>query len=157
MNEQRGWIIARHVALRTKWVKEARFLLRIVPREDLRPKALLAAIEIKFRAAQFLRLFFGHERLLTVVRVWLAVPRSSDVAVAPERNERPRRRANEKTGHQGQIASSGLPHDDHVLGVDMKEFRALPAHPRASVPQIFEYLRQLGLRGEPVIDRNDDV
>src|SRR5947207_7626806 len=91
------------------------------------------------------------------MRVGFAVPRTDDIAVAPEGNEGTRRWPDNRPRHQSKITAGRLTHNDQTIWVDVEKFRAALTDPGRGVLEIFEDLREFGFRCEAVIDRDDDV
>src|SRR5262245_33992401 len=91
------------------------------------------------------------------VRARLAVPRTDQVTVSPERNERLWPRLHAEAGGESQVAARRATRDADPLRICMEKLRSLLANPAECILHVLDNLLQLRFRRQAIIDGDEHV
>ena len=94
--------------------------------------------------------------MVTLVRARLAVPRSDDIAVAVQGDERLGPRFDPIPSHQRQVAARRAAQDRQPFRIGVEQRRPAFADPVERILHVGDQLRQLSLRSEAIVDRYED-
>ena len=84
-------------------------------------------------------------------------PRPVYVAEAPERDDARYRLFDGRAGHQRQVSARRFAGDDDLGGIRVEQARAALAYPVDTVLGVLDYVRELRLGRQPVVERYEYV
>jgi len=168
--QQESRRIARgHVLHRAEVGEEARRTPGIAAADLAGPQPLLAAVEVEqlaaavpltrraalaYCAAGFL---LAHARLSAVERIGARVPVADNVSIPVERHQGLQARLYAHSGHQRQVASGRMTYRGDAAGIGAEQLRPALPHPGERVLHVLHDRRQLRLRRQSIVYRDDGM
>src|SRR5262245_35810002 len=164
-----GRITLSNISEGTERIKSSWFLVWIRPDYFHWPNALLTCEKIESasvggqivgnepRPDCSIGLFPRDRRLTVIERVRPTIPFPGNVTVAVKGYDCRGSGMQSVGRRQRQIAPCRMSDDGDAVRINPKQLWTFAAHPSICIFKILEYLTQLGLRRQPIVDRNDRI
>src|SRR5258708_4496349 len=95
--------------------------------------------------------------MMSCARAGLAVPRTDEIAIAPEGHQRLRSWFHPVAGDERQIAPRRAPRYGDLCRIGLKQFRSLFANPAKRVFDVLNDIGKLRFGRQTVVNRNEGI